>query len=206
MSKKVLILFAHPTQHRSEVNAPLFHASQDHKDVTTVDLYQEYPTYHINIDREQQRLIEHDVVVFMFPMYWYSTPSILKEWQDLVLEYDFAYGQKGTSLHGKQFCCAISTGGPESAYKSEGFNQYTIKELLHPLEQTAHLCGMEYLPPFVMHGARTAVEDERLQPHIDAWKQTLDAFLKGKIQLDEELQQASSLNEQLERFLESEST
>lgn len=26
------------------------------------------------------------------PFYWYSTPALLKEWQDLVLEHGWAYG------------------------------------------------------------------------------------------------------------------
>ncbi|MCV5371612.1 NAD(P)H-dependent oxidoreductase, partial [Escherichia coli] len=91
-NKKVLILFAHPSQHRSEVNTPLFKEAQKIEGVTCVDLYGEYPRFNINIDREQQRLREHDVVIFQFPLYWYSTPAILKEWQDLVLEYGFAYG------------------------------------------------------------------------------------------------------------------
>ena len=68
-------------------------ATQGRERVTLVDLYGEYPDYRIDIDREQQRLRDHDVVVFMFPLYWYSTPSMLKEWQDLVLEHGWAYGQ-----------------------------------------------------------------------------------------------------------------
>ena len=100
MSKiqRVLILFAHPSIHTSEVNKPLFEAASHQKNVTLVDLYQEYPTYNINIEKEQQRLRDHDVVMFMFPLYWYSTPSILKEWQDLVLEYGFAYGSGATAI------------------------------------------------------------------------------------------------------------
>jgi glutathione-regulated potassium-efflux system ancillary protein KefG len=27
-----------------------------------------------------------------------------------------------------------------------------MRELLAPMEQTAHLCGMEYLEPFILHG------------------------------------------------------
>ena len=84
--KKILILFAHPAQEKSEVNVPLIEAAQKLDHVTVVDLYGEYPKFRINIEREQQRLIEHDVIVFKFPFYWYSTPAILKEWQDLVLE------------------------------------------------------------------------------------------------------------------------
>ena len=47
---------------------------------------------------------------------------------------------------------AITTGGREKAYQNDGYNRYTIRQLLAPIEQTAYLCGMDYLPPFVVHG------------------------------------------------------
>ncbi|WP_394143181.1 NAD(P)H-dependent oxidoreductase [Vibrio atypicus] len=179
--KKVLILYAHPSPRRSEVNQPLFNACRNIEGVTAVDLYHDYPTYNINIDREQQRLREHDVVIFQFPLYWYSTPSILKEWQDLVLEYGFAYGSEGTELHGKKFLCALTSGGKEDAYQSEGYNHYTVRELLHPLEQMASLTGMEYLAPFTLFGARTAKEEGRKDVHVKAWKQLLTALVEDRI-------------------------
>jgi putative NADPH-quinone reductase len=169
----VLILFAHPAQSKSEANAPLFKAAQAIDGITCVDLYGEYPDYRINIDREQQRLREHDVIIFQFPLYWYSTPSILKEWQDLVLEYGFAYGAQGTALHGKKFLCAITAGGSEKAYHADGFNHFTIRELLQPLEQTANLTGMRYLPPFALFGSRTASEEGRVSEHVERWRQLL---------------------------------
>jgi Kef-type K+ transport system membrane component KefB/NAD(P)H-dependent FMN reductase len=97
-----------------------------------VDLYAEYPDYRIDIDREQQRLREHDVIMFLFPLFWYSTPAILKEWQDLVLEHGFAYGSEGTALAGKFFIVACSAGGPAAAYEPEGYNHFTLRELLRP--------------------------------------------------------------------------
>jgi hypothetical protein len=63
------------------------------------DLYEEYPDFYINVKREQQLLIEHDIIVFQHPFYWYSSPAILKQWEDLVLEFGFAYGPGGTKLH-----------------------------------------------------------------------------------------------------------
>ncbi|MFT6154525.1 MAG: putative NADPH-quinone reductase [Bermanella sp.] len=173
---KVLILFAHPSQNRSEINILLYNASNI-EGVTLVDLYNEYPNYRINIQREQSRLAEHDIIVFMFPLYWYSTPAILKEWQDLVLEYGFAYGHDGKALQGKKFFCATTAGGPENAYQSEGMNHYSINELLQPLEQMASLCNMQYLPPFVLFGARTAREENRVELHINQW----EALLKNII-------------------------
>jgi glutathione-regulated potassium-efflux system ancillary protein KefG len=172
----ILILFAHPSPQKSEVNVPLFEASKSIENVTAVDLYYEYPTFRINIDKEQQRLVDHDVIVFMFPLYWYSTPALLKEWQDLVLEYGFAYGSTGNALLGKRFFCALSAGGSASGYRSEGYNHYTIRELLHPLEQTAVLTGMQYLAPFALFGSRTAVEENRIGEHVKDWKRLLMAI------------------------------
>jgi len=174
--QKVLILFAHPSQGRSEVNYPLFEASRHFEGVTVVDLYAEYPNFRIDIDKEQARLIEHDIIVFMFPLYWYSTPSILKEWQDLVFEHGFAYGKDGDQLKGKTFLAAVSTGGSEDAYQTDGYNHFTLRELLHPLEQTAVFTGMKYLPPFALFSARTAVEEDRVQCHIRDWHLVIQAL------------------------------
>ncbi len=181
---RILILFAHPSPDRSEVNRPLAQASRDLPGVTLVDLYAEYPTLDINIDREQQRLREHDIIVFMHPLYWYSTPAILKEWQDLVLEHGFAYGSEGTALQGKIFFNALTAGGTESAYCTEGYNHFSIRELLQPLEQMASLCGMIYLPPFALFGARTAVEEHRLERHIEDWKHLLQALRSNRVDID----------------------
>ena len=183
--KKILVLFAHPSQERSEVNKPLFAECQQHGDVTAIDLYREYPTFHINIDKEQQRLTEHDVIIFMFPFYWYSTPAILKQWQDLVLEYGFAYGTNGTALKGKTFLCVTTAGGGENAYKQEGFNHFTIRELLRPMEQTAFLTGMEYLAPFVLFGARNAVEENRVHEHVHQLHTLLNALSNNKLDIEQ---------------------
>lgn len=185
MSRKILILFAHPSQHRSEVNLPLFEASKKFTGVSVIDLYAEYPDFRIDIDREQQRLLEHDFIVFMFPLYWYSTPAILKEWQDLVLEHGFAYGHNGNALHGKRLLCAITAGGTENAYQASGYNHYPIRELLRPIEQTATLCGMIYLPPFALFGARTALQESKVEEHVELWIRTLDCLLNDRIDLEQ---------------------
>lgn len=184
MNKKVLVLFAHPSQRRSEVNVPLFYMAQSVPGVTAVDLYAEYPTYQIDIDKEQQRLQENDIIIFQYPMYWYSTPSILKEWQDRVLEYGFAYGQEGNALYGKYFMCAITAGGKEEAYKAEGYNHYKIRQLLSPLEQMANRTGMIFLSPFCLFGARLAVEENKMDKHAEAYYKLLTAFVTDKVQMD----------------------
>ena len=181
--RRILVLLAHPSIDRSEVNRPMADAIDGLDGVTLVDLYAEYPDFQIDIDREQARLLAHDVIVFQHPLYWYSTPAILKEWQDLVLEHGFAYGTEGTALRGKILFNALTAGGLQAAYCAEGYNHFTIRELLHPIEQTALLCGMIYLPPFALFGARTALEDERIDRHIDDWVGLLSAIRDDHIDI-----------------------
>ncbi|MCG7997567.1 MAG: NAD(P)H-dependent oxidoreductase [Candidatus Thiodiazotropha taylori] len=198
--KRILILLAHPSLERSEVNRPLAEAAAAIEGITLIDLYAEYPDFQIDIDREQQRLLEHDVIIFQHPLYWYSTPAILKEWQDLVLEHDFAYGSKGTALHGKLFFNALSAGGSEAAYRAEGYNHFTIRELLQPMEQMASLCGMRYLPPFALFGARTAVDEGRIGQHIDTWIELLKALRDRKLDI-ETAQKLAGLNSDLNHLI-----
>lgn len=198
---RILVLFAHPSVDRSEVNSVLLDTTRQHPGVTLVDLYAEYPAFHLDIDREQARLLQHDIVVFMHPLYWFSTPALLKEWQDLVLEYGFAYGQGGTALHGKVFFHALTAGGPEHSYQADGYHQATLEELLRPLEHTMSMCGFRYLPPFVLFGARTAVEEGRVEIHAQQWQQLLQALSEDAIDLDT-AGAAARLNDVLPQFSE----
>jgi glutathione-regulated potassium-efflux system ancillary protein KefG len=150
---RLLILFAHPALEKSRANRALLAALDGLPQVTLHDLYEEYPNLDIKVAREQALLREHDIVVFQHPFYWYSAPSLVKEWQDLVLTYGFAYGPKGTALAGKWCTNAITAGGPANAYQEDGYNHFTVRQLLAPFEQTARLCGMKYLDPFVLHDA-----------------------------------------------------
>jgi len=181
--RRILVLYAHPLPDQSEVNRPLALIAANTDGVTLVDLYAEYPDLDIDVEREQQRLRDHDVIVFLHPLYWYSTPAILKQWQDLVLERGFAYGDNGTALRGKLFFSAISAGGPEDAYDSAGYNNFTLLELLSPLQQTANLCGMRWLPPFALFSARMATEDQRLEQHLSDWSALLEALRDRRLDL-----------------------
>lgn len=149
---RVLVLFAHPALEKSRVNRPLAAAARAVDGVSFHDLYEAYPDFDVDVAAEQRLLLAHDLVVFQHPLFWYQPPALVKQWLDLVLEHGWAYGSGGSALRGKRWLHALTTGGREQAYAHEGFNRFTIGELLAPLEQTARLCGMEFLPPFVVHG------------------------------------------------------
>src|SRR5580700_2534096 len=193
-SRRLLILFAHPAIHKSRVNHVLLSSVQSLAGITVNDLYESYPDFHINIAREQALLLEHDVIIFQHPFYWYSSPAILKQWQDLVLEYGFAYGKSGTRLHGKLFLTAISTGGPFSAYQRSGYNYFTVRELLAPFEQTARLCGMTYLPPFVVPGVLWMEDENELTGYASSYRRALAALRDDAFDLSE-LMKLDTLNQ-----------
>ena len=181
-TKGVLILFAHPAYQRSRVNRVLIEAAGGIDGVTVNDLYEAYPDFHIDVGREQDLLSSHQTVVFHHPFYWYSTPAILREWQDLVLEHGWAYGSEGHALEGKALMSAITTGGSEAAYTVEGSNHCSMCELLRPIERTAQLCGMTYLPPFVVHGTHDITPDQ-VSGHAADYARLLIGLRDGSLDL-----------------------
>ncbi len=181
---RVLVLFAHPVLERSRVNRALVGALRDLEGVTIHDLYEAYPTMSLDVAREQELLLSHDVIVFQHPFYWYSVPSVLKEWQDLVLEHGWAYGAGGTKLRDKITFNAITTGGPAQAYQKGGYNRFTVRELLAPWEQTAHLCGMRYLPPFAVHAALRIASDDDVAARREDYRRLIVALRDSRLDLD----------------------
>ncbi|PLX12537.1 MAG: hypothetical protein C0597_13085 [Marinilabiliales bacterium] len=180
---KVLILFAHPAFHKSKVNKVLVDDLSELQGVTFHDLYEHYPEFDIDVKEEQKLLSEHDCVIFQYPLFWYSTPSILKEWQDLVLEHGWAFGSQGNELKGKLFFCTITAGGPKQAYQIGAFHNLTINQLLTPLKQTAALCKMITLPPFVVHGTH-AMEDDKILDFKNDYVGLLKTIVDDKLDIE----------------------
>ena len=179
--KKILINFAHPARARSKINNALRSAVEDLEDVTFNDLYANYPDFLIDVKREQRLCEDHDVIIFQHPFYWYSTPSIMKEWLDLVLEHGWAYGSQAKALKGKLFLQAITAGGDDSTYQKDGYNEFTIGDLTSPYRATAKLCKMEWLPPFVVLGVHRGLPDEKVQAHAEDYRRTVIALRDGTL-------------------------
>ncbi|MGG6293986.1 NAD(P)H-dependent oxidoreductase [Leptolyngbya sp. AN02str] len=192
----VLILFAHPALEKSRVNRQLIRAVSDLASVTIHDLYEAYPNFHINVAYEQDLLRSHDIIVFHHPFYWYSSPALLKEWQDLVLEHGFAYGHNGIALQGKKLLSAITTGGSKETYCRQGHNYFTIGELLAPFQQTANLCGMQYLPPFVVNGTHQFRDPHHIATHAKDYRTIITALRDNQLPWND-LQPSLPLNQQL---------
>lgn len=182
--KKILVLFAHPHYEQSRTNRILIEGIKDLEGVTVHDLYERYPDFNIDSFIEKDLLKHHEVVVWHHPLYWYSCPPLLKQWIDIVLEFGWAYGPNGDALEGKKALNVITAGGTREVYCSEGKNQYTIREFLRPFEQTARLCGMEYLPPFATMGTHKLTKDE-VSTHAQQYRKLLKTLQKGDLEVPE---------------------
>ena len=194
--KNILILFGHPAFKRSTINAALREAVETLEGVTFHDLYASYPDFLIDVQHEQRLCESHDIIVFQHPFYWYSTPSIVKEWFDLVLEHDWAYGSAGTALAGKITFQALTAGGAAEDYRADGLNRYTIRELTRPYQATANLCGMDWLPPFAVLGIHQGLPEKERVRHAEDYCRTLIALREGRVDL-ERARGAELLNQDL---------
>jgi glutathione-regulated potassium-efflux system ancillary protein KefG len=175
----VLILFAHPRFEKSKTNRALLKDIEKLKNVMLHDLYEEYPDFNIDIEHEKQLLLAHDIIVWHHPLYLYGAPAMLKQWMDLVLEHGWAHGKNGNNLKDKIIFNTLTAGGTKEAYTEKGLNRFSIREFLLPFAQTAALCNMVYLPPFVVHGTYL-LSTEDLSDYAHLYHTLLETLVKEK--------------------------
>lgn len=152
-ARGALLVFAHPYPERSFANRALLRRAREVEGVTVHSLYEEYPDFDVDVAREQAALTRADLVIWQHPIYWYSVPGLLKHWFDKVLARGWAYGADGNALRGKRCLWVATTGGDEAAYGNGGMHERPFVDFTPVVEQTARFCGMQWLEPFVVHGA-----------------------------------------------------
>ncbi len=182
--ENILILFAHPRFEKSRVNKMLLNSIKNMVEVTLHDLYEEYPDFNVDSDREKSLLLEHEIIVWHHPFYMYGVPALLKQWVDLVLEYGWAHGDGGDNLKDKLVFNALTAGGTRDTYVHGGHNGFTIREFLAPFEQTATFCKMIYLPPFVVHGTHL-LSDRDLEYNGALYRLLLERLSQRRYDLKE---------------------
>lgn len=171
--KKVLFLYAHPHNHGSRANRLIAERVRELPNVTFHSLYEEYPEFYIDVAREQKLLLEHQVIVWQHPLYWYSMPPLLKLWIDQVFEFNFAYGPDGQALRGKQLVLSVTAGGSEASFAEEALHGFPFDCFLYPYRQTARLSDMTFEEPLVLFHA-LGIPEEKLKHHALRVKETLE--------------------------------
>ena len=159
---KTTILLFHPDYAKSKANCVLVDAVRPLDGVEVVDMTATCPDGKIDLDQEVARLFQAERLVLQFPIQWYSTPSLLKSWQDQLLTRMYYINAKteGERLRDLPVMVAATAGNDPSAYTPEGINLFPLEELLKPLHATAHRCFWRWTDPFLIYRSNKSSPEE----------------------------------------------
>jgi len=123
-------------------------------------------TFSSDISAEQEKIEWCDLMIWQFPLWWFSVPAILKGWVDRVFAMDKAYGNgkiyENGLLRGRKALLSLTTGGPQDAYLENGI-QGDINGILRPLQRgILEFTGFTVLNPFVVYGPARLGQEDRL--------------------------------------------
>lgn len=175
----IYLVFAHPYPSQSRANRVLLDTLRELPGLEVCSLYDRYPDFDIDIAAEQAALVRAALVVWMHPVYWYSTPGLLKHWFDKVLSYGWAYGDDAAALKGKDCLWVASTGGAAETYSPTGIHERPFADFGRPIEETARFCRMNWLEPCILHGAHD-IDDAALANHAHHVRARLEGWLASK--------------------------
>ncbi len=177
---KVLIVFTHPS--KSSFNHALLEniisgLKQAGHEIRIKDLYKEnfnpiltgddLTMLHTNnipekIDKEQQQLLWADSLIFIYPLWWFDRPAMLKGWFDVVLTNGLAFeysseGVKGLLKHKKAL--VIITAGGSKQY----FIDNDALQLIHrPVtDGTLSFCGIKDVSHQIYYDISNLSDTER---------------------------------------------
>ncbi|KAK2905998.1 NAD(P)H dehydrogenase [quinone] 1-like [Channa argus] len=133
-----------------------------------------------DITEEQRKLSEADLIIFQFPMYWFTVPAIMKGWFDRVLTQGFAYSDEKRYSLGifkeKRAILSFTTGSHESMFSANGING-DMNVTLWPLQNgILHYCGFQVLAPQIFW-APARVPAETRSAMLEAWRTRLQGLL-----------------------------
>ena len=168
----------------SDLYAQPFAPVSDRRNFTTVrdaaffkqqaeELYAtEHDGFAADIETELQKLAWCDVMIWQFPLWWFSVPAVLKGWVDRVFAMGRAYGSgrlyENGPFRGKRALLSLTTGGGAADYLAGGL-QGELAGILRPLHRgILQFTGFTVLPPHVVYGPARQSETER-EAALAAW-------------------------------------
>jgi NAD(P)H dehydrogenase (quinone) len=194
LSMKVLIVYAHPNP-KSFNHAILETAKetlrQKGDEIKVVDLYSE--NLKTTLDGEdfgkimagetpadvrgyQNDILWAEKLVFIFPVWWWSYPAVLKGWIDRVFLMGFAYvfnetGVKGL-LKNEKALVFMTTGGPEEGYKQSNTVDILTRQMS---DGVMKFCGVNNTTTKIFYGV-PAISDEARKAMLEDVKKIVAEF------------------------------
>ncbi|MFC1411806.1 NAD(P)H-dependent oxidoreductase [Streptacidiphilus sp. N1-12] len=138
------------------------------------------------VQEHLDRLLTADLLVFSFPMWWFSIPAILKGWVDQVFVMGAVFGGDyglfdKAALAGKQAMLLLTTGGPREAFQSGGTLGPLNDFLFHIHRGMFEFVGYQVLDPVVTYGPARMTDEQRTEA-LEAVRESV-ALVAGDSQL-----------------------
>jgi NADPH dehydrogenase (quinone) len=130
-----------------------------------------------SVSEEQEKFKQADIVLFQYPVFWFSVPARLKAYLDEVYEFGVffegseRYGEGGL-LTGKRYLISTTWNAPEEAFSNEDhfFEGCLLEDILVAMHKTQQYVGMTPLPSF---GAYDVVGNPRVDELRKSWAKHL---------------------------------
>lgn len=138
-----------PMHYQTRSDSDRFHAQTEQR------FNAENGTTPHDVDAERNKLLQSDLLVVHFPLWWFGMPAILKGWIDRVFVYGSVYRSQmryDTGIcRGKKMLACITTG---ASAESCSFNGREGDSKLHawPLLFPFRYIGFDVLVPVIFHG------------------------------------------------------
>ncbi|UWX60707.1 NAD(P)H-dependent oxidoreductase [Chryseobacterium oranimense] len=135
----------------------------------------EYSTFAPDIVAEQEKIEWCDMMIWQFPLYWFSAPAILKGWIDKVFTMGKFYDNgkifgNGFSV-GKKAMLSVTAGGPEKNYTEGKYGN--INSILFPIHRgILEFLGFSVLQPEFIYSVERLTDEER-KAVLNNWSERL---------------------------------
>ena len=138
-----------------------------------------HQAYAPDIQAEIDKLLACDLLVLQFPLWWFSTPAILKGWIDRVFVNGLVYGKgrrfDAGGMRGKRALVSITTACSPEMVQADGLLAHLDINLWHLQHGTLAYAGFEVLEPSVAWAIHYT-DDERRRGYVDTWRRRLEAI------------------------------
>lgn len=165
---KKLIILSHPEFEKSIINKRWVEEAEKYPDEITVRHIDECFEGAFDIEEEQRIVETHGPIIFQFPVYWFSIPSLGKKWMDEVIAGGWAFGG-GDAFKDRKVAVAASFGVLEENMKESGAYKFTADEDLAHIHASCLYMGADYRGHHCLYGAEHQPSRDYIEENTKAY-------------------------------------
>lgn len=135
---KILIIYGHPNFNDSIFTKGIINEiKKEHSewDILSIDKLLEENNWKLDIQKEQKRLLNYDIIIFQSPIFWYDIVPSLSHYFNTIFSAGWAYGKDSKlAMQNKKFILSTTSGAPKEAYNKENISAQPLQNYLYRFE------------------------------------------------------------------------